>query len=304
MSAPVAPLWIRPASLQEAFTQRRDYRARPLAGASDLYVRHRAAAGTIPPVGDSPILYLGHLPELTAITETEAGTLRIGAAAVYTDILSHRATPLLLRRALVELAAPALRNVGTLGGNIGNASPAADAVCALYALHAEVELGSCTGTRRVPIEHVITGPGKTSIREEELITAVYVPPDRPGTFHSCRKVGTRRANALSKIAFFAGGTMESGRITSLGVAIGAVGPTVVCSREMEEQARGLNAQEYQHLQERSTVPGGYLTEQYMALISPISDQRSTETYRRRITENLLRDFFERALPAAFGGTDR
>ncbi|TVR68479.1 MAG: molybdopterin dehydrogenase [Spirochaetaceae bacterium] len=295
------PAWIRPATLKEALTMRRDYNARPLAGATDIYVRHRAATGTLPPLEDRPVLYVGHLPELTSISEDGKGWLRIGAATVYTDILEHPDTPLLLRRAIEELAAPALRNAGTLGGNIGNASPAADAVCALYALHAEVDLAGHAGERRVPIAQLITGPGKTTVGADELITAVSVPMDRPGSFHYYRKAGTRRANALSKIAFCAGGTVLEGRLTGLGVAVGAVGPTIVHSRDLEVRAEGSDLARYRKLQQEESAPGGFLTARYMALISPISDQRSTDAYRRRVTENLLRDLFERTIPTLLSG---
>lgn len=293
--------WIRPRSLQEALEARRDLKARPLAGATDLYVRYRGATGTIPPVGDAPILYLGGLEELTTIT-TEGDRLRIGAAAVYTDIYHHRATPEPLRQAIRELAAPALRNVATMGGNIGNASPAADAVCPLYALHAEVELRDTSGSRCVPIGDVLTGPGRTTIGDTELITAILIPISLPGgeghhtvPFHAYRKVGTRRANALSKVAFAAAGTVQEGRIADVGIAIGAVGPTVVHAPQVEALLRGLNGAEYAKHQ-----PG--LTKLYMDRISPISDQRSTDLYRRRVTENLLNDLFHRVIPAALGGT--
>jgi xanthine dehydrogenase FAD-binding subunit len=298
--------WIRPATLEDALVSRRDLHARPLAGATDLFVRYRAATGTLPTVGDQPLLYLGHLPELTSVT-VQGAELRIGAVAVYTDIENEPATPELLRRAIRELAAPALRNVGTVGGNIANASPAADAVCALYALHAEVELATVAGTRRVPVADLITGPGSTAMEKDELITAVFVPLSTDSTARAIcyyRKVGTRRANALSKIAFAAQGSVQGDRLVDLGVAIGAVGPVVVQSRALESLAVGCDIGQYRELQQRSERPGGYLTEQYMALISPISDQRSTDSYRRRVTENLLVDLFDRAIPQALQGQDQ
>lgn len=289
------PRWIRPDNLEDALRARRDHGAVPLAGATDLYVRFRAVAGTLPSI-DKPIVYIGHLPELTRITsvETPLGTneLWIGAAAVYTDIAAHPATPHILKQTIRELAAPALRNIGTLGGNIGNASPAADAVCTLYALHAEVEIAGASGTRRrVPIREVITGPAGTTLDDDELITAVIITTGRD-RFCYYRKVGTRRANALSKIAFAACGAIEDERLYNLGVAIGAVGPTVVSSTELEETTSGTDLWEYDELRRR-------LKEGYLDLISPIGDQRSTAAYRRRVVQNLLNDFFDRHLPAVF-----
>ena len=143
------------------------------------------------------------------------------------------------------------------------------------------------------------------MEKDELITAVFVPLATDSTARAIcyyRKVGTRRANALSKIAFAAQGAIQGDRLVDLGVAIGAVGPVVVQSRALESLAVGCNIGEYRDLQQRTDRPGGYLTEQYMALISPISDQRSTDSYRRRVTENLLVDLFDRAIPQALQET--
>ncbi len=322
--------WFRPGTLEEALFIRAEYPTLPLAGATDLYVRHRALAGTIPTGSGEdtnalpPFLFLGHLDELTEITvETDPGrkqqTLRIGAAATYTDIAAHPAVPELLRKAIAELAAPALRNVATLGGNIGNASPAADAVCALYALHAEVELRRHRGARRRPIEAVITGPGSTAIEPDELITAVLIPlngdlpvgtagtADNARAVHAprstpmahnyYRKVGTRRANALSKISVAGTAVVRDGRFERFGLALGAVGPRVIVDREMEKRVIGTDREQYMEI-----LPE--LRERYTSLLAPISDQRSTEFYRRTVTGNLLRDFLLRFVPEALGDEKR
>ncbi len=289
--------WLHPRDLTEALALRADRGAVPLAGATDLCVRYRGIAGTLPAFS-SPILFIGSLQELREITVHEH-ELRIGAAAVYTDVAAHPATPSVLKRTIAELAAPQLRNVGTLGGNIGNASPAADAVCTLYALNAEVELASrgahgAPARRRIPIEELITGPGATAIGPAELITAVCVPLGCDD-FAFYRKVGTRRANALSKLAFAACGTLAGRSIDRVALAIGAVGPTVIRSRALEERLQGADWQQVRRL--RNELVNGYLE-----LISPIDDQRSTSAYRRRVTENLLAEFFDRCLPGYLHGS--
>lgn len=283
--------WFRPDSLHEAITIRAEHRAIPLAGATDLYVRHRGNTGTIPQLpGD--ILYLGHLPELTGII-SEAGELRIGAAAVYSDIAAHRDTPEVLKRTIVELAAPALRNTGTLGGNIGNASPAADAVCTLYALDASVELTSPGGTRRVALDAFITGPGKTTLADDELITMIMIPLHR---YHLSyyRKVGTRRANALSKLSVAACATVENGRLKRIGIGLGAVAPTVVRSHALENRLVDLDAATL------ATERQDFL-EGYRALVTPIDDQRSTAKYRALVAMNLLEELIDHAIPRALSG---
>ncbi len=284
--------WIHPRSLQEALAVRAERGAVPLSGATDLLVRHRGVAGTLPSL-NAPIVWIGHLQELTAVTADE-DELRIGAAAVYTDIAAHPRTPAILRQTIAEPAAPAIRNVATVGGNIGNASPAADAVCTLYALDAEVELASVTASRRVPIAEVITGPGQTTIGDDELITAVYLPLGQD-EFWFYRKVGTRRANALSKLALAACGRLDGRRLADIGLALGAVAPTVVRSGELEHRMRGAAADDIAVM--RDELIAGYL-----ALVNPIDDQRSTRRYRLRVTENLLSELFDRRLPFSLEGS--
>ena len=298
--------WLHPCDLAEALSLRTEHGAVPLAGATDLCVRYRGSAGTLPAF-TRPILFIGRIKELCEITVHEH-ELRVGAAAVYTEVAAHPATPAILKRTIAELAAPQLRNVGTIGGNIGNASPAGDAVCTLYALNAEVELASRDGRgghgghggrgeivrRRVPIEDVITGPGQTAIGPYELITAVFIPLGCDD-FSFYRKVGTRRANALSKLAFAACGTLEGRAIGRLSLAIGAVGPTVIRSRALEERLQGADWQQVRTL--RNELVDGYLE-----LISPIDDQRSSSSYRRRVTKNLLAEFFDRCLPGYLHGS--
>jgi|GEM_PF-255234 len=301
--------WLHPRDLAEALSLRAEHGAVPLAGATDLCVRYRGSAGTLPAF-TRPILFIGRIKELCEITVHEH-ELRVGAAAVYTEVAAHPATPAILKRTIAELAAPQLRNVGTIGGNIGNASPAGDAVCTLYALNAEVELASRDGRggrgghgghggrgeivrRRVPIEDVITGPGQTAIGPYELITAVFIPLGCDD-FSFYRKVGTRRANALSKLAFAACGTLEGRAIGRLSLAIGAVGPTVIRSRALEERLQGADWQQVRTL--RNELVDGYLE-----LISPIDDQRSSSSYRRRVTKNLLAEFFDRCLPGYLHGS--
>jgi CO/xanthine dehydrogenase FAD-binding subunit len=278
--------WYRPASLSEALEIRAREEVAPIAGATDLYVRHRRGAGMLPAI-EHPLLSIAHLDELRGITSD--GILTIGAATTYSEILHDTRVPKLLRQACAELAAPALRNVATIGGNICNASPAADAVCPLYVLDAACELRSATSNRTLPIEAFITGPGKTALARDELLVAVRIPLPVPSageterTFY--RKVGTRRANALTKVSMAARAAINADRsLSRVAIALGAVGPTILRSREIEARMRG----------PASDLRGNLasILDAYRAFVSPIDDQRSSAAYRREVAANLVRQFVD------------
>jgi len=248
----------RPQTLEEALQIRAQHAATPLAG---------------------------HLPELGGITVSGNGVgteIRIGAAVTYSELLEHPSIPEILKRASWELSAPGLRNIATLVGNICNASPAGDAVCALYVLDAELEIRGPKEPRRVPVHEFIQGPGKTVLKDNELVTAVYLPASSlPITAY--HKVGTRRANALSKLSFCGVAELESGRVSQVAIAVGAVAPTVVRSREIEQRIAGLRLDELE-----AGLPE--IMAAYDALITPIDDQRSTAVYRRQTANGLIERF--------------
>ena len=279
----------RPADLSEALQVRAETGAVPLAGGTDLLVRHRSWAGTLPRI-DRPVVYVGHLQELRRIDVTDNGSapqMTIGAGVTYAELLEHPSTPQLLRDSIIELAAPGLRNVATLAGNICNASPAADAACALYALDAEIELAGADGRRRMPIAEFITGPGRTVLRSDELVTAIHLPPD-DSTVKFYRKVGTRRANALSKLSLCACARIVDRGVTEIGIAIGAVAPTIVRDRDIEQYLQN-TAPEQLALRIPQTL------QQYAKLIRPIDDQRSTAQYRRHTALALIERFLAHEL---------
>ena len=278
-----------PRTLEEALDIRGRTGAIPLAGGTDLLVRHRSWTGTLPEVHE-PVVFIGALSSLGGLEEIDVDgqtTLRVGAAVTYADLLTDARVPQLLKSSIVELAAPGLRNVATLAGNICNASPAADAVCALYALDASVELASTGGTRTVPIEEFITGPGRTALRSDELVVAVNIPLIE-GNRVFYHKVGTRRANALSKLSICAHATVEDDTVAALGIALGAVAPTVVRVREAEELVL---------LKAVSSVPQRLdaVIDAYRPFVTPISDQRSTAEYRREVALGLVKRFLAERL---------
>jgi xanthine dehydrogenase small subunit len=236
----------------------------PMAGCTDLYVSLNF--GTL---AATRFLNLWPLDALRSI-ETRDGRLSIGALATYTDIIRSP----LVRRALPMLAAAAreiggvqIQNRGTIGGNIANASPAGDTLPVLSAADAIVILQNADGRREVPFNAFYTGYRRTVARSDELIVAVEVPPLAGRQWF--RKVGTRAAQAISKVVMAAVGGDEPR------LAIGSVAPTVLRLRRTESAlARRVPIREAENI--------------LLDEIAPIDDVRSSADYRRRVAANLLR----------------
>ena len=275
----------RPSTLQDALKIRAGEKTVVFAGGTDLMVRARVWFG-VPSRFDLPILYIGNLPELKGIT-VEGGTVRIRAATSLTDIAEDGRTPEPLRTAILSMAAPAIRNMGTIGGNICNASPAGDTLPVLYAFDAVLTLQSADSQREVLISEFITGPGKTVLRDDEILTEIRfdVPDYDVFVF---RKVGTRKANALSKLSFFGMLHFDGDVVGDFRASFGAVAPTVVRSRELEERIIGLSRNDA-----KSRIDE--LLAGYSELIRPIDDQRSTAFYRKNVSLRLLKHFMEENL---------
>jgi CO/xanthine dehydrogenase FAD-binding subunit len=239
----------------------------PLAGCTDVYVNLNF--GTLPA---KRFLDLWPLDDLRKIRLSD-GALSIGAIATYTEIIRSP----LVRRRLPILAAAAreiggvqIQNRGTLGGNIANGSPAGDSLPALAVADAVLVLASAAGERRVPFNSFYTGYRQSVLRADELILAVEVP--RVSGRQWFRKVGTRAAQAISKVVM-AGIRSESPRL-----ALGSVAPTVV-RLPLTEAALA------------SGAPIRELRRTLETEIRPIDDLRSTAEYRRRVSGNLLEQFW-------------
>ncbi|HEV8356222.1 MAG TPA: xanthine dehydrogenase family protein subunit M [Gemmatimonadales bacterium] len=256
----------RPASLEEALGILRDEPRTPLAGATDLYVALNF--GTLEPKRFLDLWPLDELREISA----RGDTLVLGALVTFTALIR---SPLVAARLpmLVEAAALVggrqIQNRGTLGGNIANASPAGDSLPVLAAADAVLVLRSADAERRVPITGFYTGYRKTVLRPDELIVAVEVP--RIAGRQYFRKVGTRAAQAISKVVF-AGVGGAAPRL-----AFGSIAPVVIRARATE----------------RALAAGAGIEEAVRILegeIAPIDDLRSSAAYRRRVAGNLLRRF--------------
>jgi CO/xanthine dehydrogenase FAD-binding subunit len=252
----------------------------PLAGGTDLMVL--LEAGKLP---HRRFLSIWKLRELRGI-ELSSEYATLGALTTYTDVRCHeglaRDFPL-LSRAAAETGGFATQNRGTLGGNIANASPAADTPPALLVYEAEIELVSAGSARWVPYHGFHTGYKKVNMCPDELIRRIRLPRGRGPWKHYYRKVGTRRAQAISKICFAAAARVEAGRIEDVRLALGGVAPTVVRAVATEQLLRGETPMSALLARAQSALAGE---------IAPIDDMRSTAQYRRGVAQNLFAEFFE------------
>jgi xanthine dehydrogenase FAD-binding subunit len=275
----------RPLSLEEALEIASERIVTPLAGGTDLMVHHRSWAG-LSPRFENPVLFIGHLEELKGLRRDRA-VLRIGASSTLSTLGENRDVPPLLRTSLQQIAGPSIRNRATIGGNVCNASPAADSVPALYVLNAQALLAQKEGRRTVSVQKLVQGPGKTCLAGEELLTHLLVPKE-PFDVYFFRKVGTRAAYSCAKLSMAAAARTRGGRVQEFRLALGAVAPTVIRSAEAEKLVQGKSAQEMEEL-----IPG--VIDRYESLMSPISDQRSTASYRRISALRLVEYFLRRVL---------
>ncbi len=256
---------------------------RPFAGGTDLMVL--LEAGKLP---RGRYLSLWNLRELGGIDVSD-GAVTIGALTTYADVLAHpvlRAEFPLLCQAAAATGGVATQNRGTLGGNIANASPAADSPPALLVYDAELELISVRGPRRVPYERFHTGYKVMDLAPDELVGSIRIPRGRSGWVQSYRKVGTREAQAISKVCFAAAAVLDGDVVRDIRLAIGSVAPTVVRCVQAESVVRGRRLDDALARAARDALPRD---------IAPIDDVRSTARYRLRVAQNLLIQFLEALL---------
>jgi CO/xanthine dehydrogenase FAD-binding subunit len=250
------------------------------AGGTDLMVL--LEAGKLP---HRKFLSIWKLPELRGITITPAH-VTLNALTTYSEIRRHemlaREFPLLCRAA-AETGSIATQNRGTLGGNIANASPAADSPPALFVYDAELELVCASGARWVPYHGFWKGYKKIAKGEDELIRGIRMPRNKGFTKQFYRKVGTRRAQAISKVCFAGVARVDAGRIADVRIALGSVAPTVFRATETEKILRD----------EKPALATLRAAQETLAReIAPIDDIRSTARYRLRVAQNLLAEFCE------------
>jgi CO/xanthine dehydrogenase FAD-binding subunit len=281
----------RAATLAEALDIRARTGAVPLAGGTDLLVKLSRGAGRLPGFS-TPVLFLEGCAGLSGIGEA-GGALEIGAMTRLAEIAGSPLVHPALREIVLSIGGPGIRNAATLGGNICNASPAGDTLPFLYAFDAKVRLASPAGERSLPIREFVTGPGRTALRADEIFLRVVVPSWQPAVAY-WRKVGTRRANALTKVSIAGFADRAGGRLSRVRIALGAVGPTVIRLTEAERLLEGTA------VGTGSAVPADLAAAAARGSVKPIDDQRSTAVYRAEVAGNLVREFALRALRPGTG----
>ena len=250
----------------------------PIAGGTDVMVQY--AAGKL---AARKLVSIWNLPELRRIEITD-DEIRIGAGCTYTDLRRHeiveRDFPLLARAARLT-GGIANQNRGTLGGNIVNASPAADSLPALLVYDAELILVSARGQRRLPYATFHSGYKKTLLAPDELIQTVCLPRRFSEYFSYARKVGARNAQAISKVCIAALGRTAAGVVEDVCIAIGSVAPVPLRLTKTETTIRGKRIDPELLSQARKSAA---------AEIQPIDDIRSNARYRATVTGNLVVEF--------------
>jgi CO/xanthine dehydrogenase FAD-binding subunit len=268
---------LRPRSLDEALRRlEEDPELVPTAGCTDLMVRGPEALHRMDGVID-----LLSVPELRGVREVD-GALEIGATTSFSEI---RRSPA-VRAAFPTLAAAAsvvggwqIQNRATLGGNMANASPAGDSLPVLLALDAIVMAAGARGCREIPYAEFHTGYRQTALRPGEIVASVRLPYLPHGSVQAFRKVGTREAQAISKIVVAMAGRLKKSRIAELRLAAGSVAPTPVRLRAAEEAVLGMSPGA-----EAADLAGREAARE----VTPIDDVRSTAEYRRFALQRVVR----------------
>jgi CO/xanthine dehydrogenase FAD-binding subunit len=273
--------FLQPRSLEEALAAKAERpEAVPIAGGTDVMVElnfdHRRPEA---------VLDLARVPEL-ATWDHEDGRLRVGAGITYTRAIAELAGALPgLAIAARTVGSPQIRNRGTIGGNLGSASPAGDCHPPLLAMGAEVEVASTAARRRVPLGEFFTGPKKSALEPDELILAVWVPAAAgPQQF---AKIGTRNAMVIAVCSFALVLDPEHARV---GTGIGSAGPTPLPAPEAERFLQGVLDDEglWTSRGPIADSASAHFGELVAAAARPIDDVRGTAAYRVHALEVLAR----------------
>lgn len=271
----------RPDSLKEALDILDSGDVYIFAGGTDLMVKKRSWSG-IPPCFENDVLFISNIKELNNISENEDFYI-IGAGVTCAQIGESKILPKYIKEVFMNMAAPGIRNLATIGGNIGNSSPAGDSLPLLYSLDSNIVLLSKNSQRNIKVEDYIIGPGKNIRKKEELIKEIIIPKGK-FNFFKVKKVGTRLSTALSKLSFTGFSLKEEGKVLKFRVSFGAVGPTVIRNTQAErETIEELNKEKYNISK---------ILEIYSPLIKPIDDQRSEAKYRKEVSLRILKEFIE------------
>ncbi len=274
---PAITEYVNATSLEMALEALADGNGTPLAGGSDLWAQKDNGDGRI----GSRLVNLNRIDELRGISVNN-GFVRIGALTSMSEILENQelaGSVALLPKVADRFASDQIRNVATVGGNIANASPAADFVLPLVALDSEVEICSNgRDPRKQALSELFTGPGKTSLGADELITAVTFRIPQMNFHGVFCKTGPRPALEISLVAMCLTGELHNGILDNSRLVFGAVGPTVIGCANTENLINGAQIDDKLIAEALDMMAGE---------ISPITDVRASKWYRTHIARTFL-----------------
>lgn len=262
------------ASFDEALNLRAAHEVVPYAGGTDLMVENRPGV---------TYLFLNKVPELKRIT-VDADYVRIGAGVTFTQALSDDRIPQLMKDAVSLIAAPAIRNAGTFGGNLGNGSAKADSVLIEFVADAKLRLVSLRGERLENVDRFYLGRKKLDLKNDELIAEILLPKTGLDQYYY-QKVGGRNALAISRVSFAGVFATKDGKISNIAAAFGAVADTVLRFKDLESMLVGKSLEE-----------AGRLREQYLRAYAErmvLTQGRVSAEYRKTVCMNLLGEFLTR-----------
>ena len=267
-------IYHRPGKLKDALAVLATSDVQPVAGCTDVFAASEAQELR------GSVLDITQIAELRGISKTATGW-RIGAATTWRDVCD---APLpaafdMLKQAAREVGGIQVQNVGTVAGNICNASPAADGIPPLLALDAQVELMSERGVRQVALAKFVTGPREISREKDEMVTAVLIPEASAAGRSRFLKLGARKHLVISIAMVAVRLEIEGEEIKAAAVSVGACGPTARRATALEKRLVGSEIGNADRL-----VSGEALDE----VLAPISDVRGDADYRREAAEELVR----------------
>lgn len=262
----------KPTTLQEAIEIRAAEKVIPYAGGTDLMVQNKK---------DAVYLFLNDIGELRQITD-DGAYIRIGAAVTFTEALASDLVPPLMKEAVSKIAAPAIRNAGTFGGNIGNGSDKADSVLAGFAMDARVRLVSAGGERVIPFDDFCVRRGVTNIKDDELIAEILLPKEKCALPYYYHKVGGRNALAISRVALAGVYDVQDGVINCISLTVIGEGK-FTRYRDIEAELIGKPVEEVQEN-----------IDNYVRLFidrMTFTRGRVSAEYRKTVIGNLIKDYF-------------
>jgi len=263
-----------PNTLKEALILRKDSELIPYVGGTDLMV-----SGNCEKV---KYLFLNNVSEMRQITEDEK-YIRFGAACTFTETIEHPLTSALLREACLQIAAPAIRNAGSLGGNVANGSPKADSALVFMVTDSKLRLANADGERILPIKDFYIGGGNTALAPDEIIVELLMPKQGIDNFYH-KKVGARNALSIARTSFAGILDVQDGVIANCAIAFGAVIDVIIRFDDIDKMLIGKTIEEAKGLKD------AYISA-YDEAIIPRRGRVGVE-YRKDVCMNLLRDFLE------------